>query len=63
MAVFVVVIILLAASAVPPCHQYWKDACGYVTGPCTRRALHFGEHKRDFMRERWRDESPPKRDW
>lgn len=47
MGVFAVVIILLAASAVPTCHQYWKDAHGYVTGPCMRRAFHFGAHELD----------------
>lgn len=47
MGAFVVGVILLAASVVPPCHQYWKDDFGYVTGPCTRGALHFGEHRRD----------------
>lgn len=46
MGVFVVSVILLGASVVL-CHQYWKDEHGYVTGPCTRGALHFGEHERD----------------
>ncbi len=33
-----------------PCHQYWKDAHGYPTGPCTRGALHLGQHRRDTQR-------------
>ena len=44
LAVVAVGVLLLGTLS---CGQDWKDAHGYPTGPCTRGALHFSEHRRE----------------